>query len=549
MLRRGYYPRIPTAISATEQTFPAEAPLGAHLATPMLSIHSLPAELLSYIFAAYVQLSYGSSPVRLRAVCKRWRIVSEATPSLWSRMVFGYGVQWTQSALEWSGSCSLDIDCLAIKSRTDWHDSMLTALQHIHRIHRLLIGSPSDYIRATIPHFMHILKDRPAPLLEILWLNAGSRSQRHPQPVLDELFDSIPPPRLENVKLCDCIVTLRCPILRAPQLAHLFIDKCRIWTSVDEVLGTLKTLPQLETFTWHDSSVTVGFTNSTLTSTCPVGVEPTDMPNLCSFNIYRNIEVIIHLLASIKLPSNCSLRIKADLASNPAPAAIVDAMDRVLLSYLTAKFPTGSGMGFAGFCIDELHEPICRGVAVQWTTEAVDAELIDVEGEKEGSCFWLSLHGGDVDRFNLIWRMIDRWPAAYVAVRRFVARHCALIPDHPNTFEHSLPSWITTWTKFEAVEEFSVRGSAIIETPALLSSPHVRLFPRLQLIEVQGAKYPSAKIGMLVKALMQRCSARDSKLPPAKIVLEDCNVDGVDQPLARWEMLVGGGELPRIEGQ
>ncbi|KZV67428.1 hypothetical protein PENSPDRAFT_754926 [Peniophora sp. CONT] len=500
----------------------------------MLGIHNLPAELLSCIFEAYVKPPLNSSPSRLRMVCKRWRDIAEATPYIWSGMILGCGRQWTQRALKWSGVCPIDLDGTAGSSRDDWHDCMLLSLDHIHRIRDLLLEFPAGHYRLRIAHIMSMLEDRAAPLLEVFHLDG--HDSRRAQPELGGSFMSTPPPRLRDVKLSRCAITLRCPILHAPQLAHLTIDDCTLWTNVNEVLKTLRALPQLEHFHWRERDFPIdNFTDSTLLSSRGTGIDSTRMLNLRSLSIRHDAEVIVHILACVEIPPNCQLLLNTDLFHNPVSAALVDAMDRVLSPYLSARFPTGSGKGFAGFAVTEFHDRPDHGITAKWSMESDIDKMID--GDED---FSLTFHGGNSredEKLDLIWRMIDRWPATGVAVKRIAAWHDALFETDPAVFAQGLPSWATTLNKFAVVEELLVSGTATAFLPELLSSPYVRLFPMLRHIAIQWAGYESSEASLLVEALLQRHNGHGKPTAaPSRIVLEDCEVDGVTQP--RREVLV-----------
>lgn len=399
-----------------------------------MNILSLPAELLALIFVEHVASSSGKSAAELRAVCKRWRDVAQATPSIWDGMLIGYGTQWTQRALEWSGSRPIDLDS-RVESATDWHESMLLVLRHLQRIRDVYIEFPTGYFRGRTSQVVNIFKDRPAPLLEAFHLN-GFQGQGK-QPELGDLFGPAPPPRLKDVKLYRCIIALHCSIFRAPELTLLTIDDCELWSSVEEVLGTLKALPQLQHFIWLDPTPNVTkFTDSTLMSSRLVGVGPVQMSSLRSLNIRHNVEVVVHLLACVELPPKCNITIRANLEHNPSSAALVDAMDRVLSPSLSARFPTGSGTGFAGFDIVGFYEHYGSGVTAQWFVE--DAGVRGAEEE-----FGLTLYGGsfeDDELLMMIWWMIDRWPATRVAVRHILASHHAAFGISVSELTRYIPS-------------------------------------------------------------------------------------------------------------
>ncbi|KZV60098.1 hypothetical protein PENSPDRAFT_740463 [Peniophora sp. CONT] len=506
----------------------------------MLSIHSLPAELLSYVFEEYVERPSAGSPAQLRLVCKCWRDISEETPSIWSRMVMGHGTKWTQRALEWSGSYPIDINWVVGNSRADWHDCMLLVLQNLCRIGNLRLGFPPNHFSGRISQIMVVLGDHPAPLLEVFYLNGPVNPRARPE--IGATFMSIPPPHLKELNLSNCNIALHCPILRAPELLHLRLDGCTLWTTVDEVLETLKMLPRLQTFKWRESVPKVDdFTESTLLSSCKVAVGMIPMSNMSTFSVCHKVEVIVHLMTCVELPSSCDLHLNADLSSNPTTAGLVEAMDRVLSPYLSTRFPIGSGTGFPVFTVAHSYTSrLRRGTTAKWSMNA-DAAIHEIEyGDGD---FSITLGGGDLQDEELlimIWWMIERWPATRLAVRHFLATHNALFGTNPNDFARYLPSWARLLVKFEAVEELSVSGQSTTFLPALLSSPHVRLFPRLQIIVVHHAQYESPEVGLLVAALLQRHDATSTS-SPYKVVLERCEVDHILRP--KREMIVALGAL------
>ena len=84
-------------------------------------IHLLPSELLSFIFTLAAEIPFMLDvekrwvPDTLRLVCSHWKRVAEETPTLWRNIDARNGVKWSQRAMEWSKSVSLDV-CLRVVS-------------------------------------------------------------------------------------------------------------------------------------------------------------------------------------------------------------------------------------------------------------------------------------------------------------------------------------------------------------------------------------------------------------------------------------------------
>ncbi|VDB98216.1 unnamed protein product [Peniophora sp. CBMAI 1063] len=509
----------------------------------MPSVADLPAELLSYIFEAYVAPPSANLPTTLRVVCKRWREISESTPGIWNDLLLGSGTQWTQRALEWSGSCPLTVDAVKVQvqERPDWHDSMLLILPNIHRIKGLYVGFPPHHFPGKIRQIMRMLDDCAAPLLEAFRMTGPTNPLAILKLGLN--FLSAPLPRLREVRISNCIIVPQCPILGAPQLSSLTIRQCTIWSTMDEVVETLRLLPLLETFRWEDQPPDgATFEGSTLLPPNTLETGPTKLSNLRSLDIRHTIEAIVNLMDRIEMPSSCTIALDASLVNNPATAMVVDAVDRVLSPYLSARFPIGSGKGYGGFVVSDFWHHMARGLTVQWTMDS-EAAVDDYSGQKGDLS--LALHEGhfdDDEMLSMIWRMVDRWPATRVAVRHIVARHPHVFGNRPSDLSRFIPSWVAILGKFEAVEKLSISSRAIAYLPALLSSSHTRIFPRLELIIVRFAKMTSTDVGLLSTALLQRRDGVHSS-SSSKVILENCEVDNVDRP--KREMVVALGEMPR----
>ncbi|KAF7343910.1 F-box domain-containing protein [Mycena venus] len=128
---------------------------------------TLPNEIVSEIFTHFLPIYPGfpplagtGSPTSLTQICRKWREITLATPSLWKAIIFDDGLPWKRQGQifdSWanrSGSCPLSI---RFRSRDHYRELLQGLVPHLARLEYLEIHVLSDLtLHGPLPHLRHL---------------------------------------------------------------------------------------------------------------------------------------------------------------------------------------------------------------------------------------------------------------------------------------------------------------------------------------------------------------------------------------------------------
>ena len=240
------------------------------------SIGSLPAEILSRIFALHAlhqppgevlwetddseeppslsQLELGW--ITVTHVCRRWRNVALANPSLWARIAFSLGDRWVDEMLARAGPAPVIYERLYDKGvKISAQKELSTLAMHLHRIQRLIIYDEKDV--KLLPSILHGILSSSCPRLNHLELVGAPASFLSLEPAfVRENSAHLKHLRLHNVALpwgswswgslrtlkINAVTRFKPEPKDAPADAHLTFD----FPSESSLFSTLAAMPVLE---------------------------------------------------------------------------------------------------------------------------------------------------------------------------------------------------------------------------------------------------------------------------------------------------------------
>ncbi|VDB89240.1 unnamed protein product [Peniophora sp. CBMAI 1063] len=508
---------------------PAEQSFASGRSSEKGTIHSLPVEVLSMIFAASIQPLEDQDhneliDTDLRLVCRKWRDVIDSTPQLWTYVLLRqrrFTPKQLSSIIARSKACPLElrvhIQCLAA------FNELLAVLQpEMARTRYLYLSCepcnmhldlttrkdwPSLYNNAL--GVMRELMKMPTPMLEVLDLRMMQ--------VSDDVFSGVLSPNLRSIHLLDCNPVPPGSSFFSAPLTSLVIDYCRSWETVDDMLATISAMPHLQRFQWDTDSY----------DTHPLFVDPgayqaksLHLHKLEHLELSSSIDNVMMLVGIIDFPPSASLIVSGELFDRPAinTAPFNDFLNRV-----------GHDL-----------EPHVRRSFVEETTGFTSLTIHAYRGTNEdgfGAIFSLPSGGTSalpkMLEFGVFWDEENRneylailqrmftWPG----MRNTVTR---LVVDHELFMATESRSWYTIMRALPSLTEVSASGPAALHFVRALRALASSLSPAergvaarmkaIVLIDVKSSELSQELLHMLHerKALC---------LPPLDIDLKDCTVD------------------------
>ncbi|KAI0316353.1 hypothetical protein OF83DRAFT_257887 [Amylostereum chailletii] len=258
-------------------------------------------------------------------------------PQLWTYIPLNKGLAWTEAALERSQRSPISIYVAAHMEDQPAHRALRTVLHapHVSRIAHchVSVSWPGETEAHTL--LFDFLNGPHVKDLESFTLFAPFDQFILPRGTLS----GAPLPRLRYFELTHCFVPdwdlllsseapqLRhlligsftrfpprmSPLLRAPQLTHLYVFNCEVWTTTDQVREALTHLPLLEEFSLSGTSLSISPSTESTPSTF------VSLPHLKGLHLVTGANVLATLLSQIKIPLNTQIVLYLDTGV-PHPA-------------------------------------------------------------------------------------------------------------------------------------------------------------------------------------------------------------------------------------
>ncbi|VDB95804.1 unnamed protein product [Peniophora sp. CBMAI 1063] len=330
-------------------------------------INNLPAEILGKVFGfvsqpsenqrpTFLKVTYVdqsrdvSSHLPLRLVCKHWSILIDDTPTLWSRMVKGFGDFWTERALR----ASKDTDLFVAVTQDDFlygHliDNAQRLLGHASRFSTLsLSGLTWDAIAQITLALGMVPLDR----LVSLTVEAHGPNARIPT----HMFTRTSHSRLTTLKVMNCRIQDPRLALRH-SLTRLTLIWCDVWMSIDDMFATLLRCPGLVRFEWcmsqNSRAWISGGTHELdsaqfLSSTRARRLSTVALPHLQYIALECHAAVFNAILSGITLPSQYHVRLLDDydlIGERRHDLEVMDSILQGLDSSLGAHYSTSRSPG------------------------------------------------------------------------------------------------------------------------------------------------------------------------------------------------------------
>lgn len=311
-----------------------------------------------------------ASHVDLCIVCKHWKTVAYETPSLWARMVTGFGGDWTTRALSLSGGAKLHIDLGSHQFKSSGRellDSTYGIFKHSTRFYSLAI-SPGSWLQMSL--ITASLQVASVPQLECLRITPAA-AMFHGYDLSDRIFHGAPPPVLRSVTIADCTFNSTSPIFRSP-LTSLSLIRCEAWLSLDAVLDTLALLPCLEELEWDMTrAALVGLPSSvrlthTRFHTPRTDRGPVPLHFMKSLTLQCPMFCIVSIVPSISLPALCEVNLMDDYSLSGIEDLDLRKLDDLLLhldislgEQLSRACSDASEVEGNELRIDDYHSAVC----------------------------------------------------------------------------------------------------------------------------------------------------------------------------------------------
>ncbi|KZV67422.1 hypothetical protein PENSPDRAFT_754922, partial [Peniophora sp. CONT] len=497
-------------------------------------IHSIPAETVSHIFRdVYEDYDEDNRPqlplaFLLRAVCQRWRVITENTPELWSDLVGPYGLEWTRRALAWSKDCSLDLylcaDTRHSRHASDLDEAILLILPALHRSSILQMSFHTESIAP--PLIRQALLSSSLPRLEALYIDGGFAKTQ----ILDqESFAGEIPLQLEDLTLKFSTVPPSCLVFQAP-LTTLSISNCSIWPSIDALLHTLSGLPLLETL-----SITVySHVDIDILEALPLSAtRPLDfsssvrLPRLESIRVRMQVEHATYLFTRISFPTTCTIVVDADLDNIEFDnlAHIYPALDYAFGEKLHAAFPGDSqSTGFRSLSLDIFQHDTAEGVTIECqkpTPGSGSPELFHL-------AFLLGPQLPELEQFDTLSAIthyvLENWSATRRAVSQLSISHPTLFNTDFALVDAEISPWAQALMLFDTVESLVLFQTSLDIVDAFTGVVEEVLLPRLRRIKIEGTRLTHSDYEDLVQDLKARIGPLQTSASTLKLV--NCTLDG-----------------------
>ncbi|KAI0314230.1 hypothetical protein OF83DRAFT_464114 [Amylostereum chailletii] len=281
------------------QMVPVEDPTESPRFTPP----DLPVEVLQWIFRVLISLyRHDKQPyevLSLAHVCHRWREVAFNTPELFTAIPLS-NREFMDAALTYSAPLPITVAISGLISSSCIDNIRRVFHYHMSRIQWLDFWTITDIDMDVV---IWDLMRSPAPLLESahLSLTAGLLTSEIPTNIFGGHF-----PKLRSLFLGDGEIAFNHPLLQAP-LTSLVLFNTQAWKTVDEMLDTLKALPNLEVF----RTTTVAGNGVPSVLAIPRFASPTKdavhLPRIRSFSVEDRTPQVIAILRHLRFPASAGL--------------------------------------------------------------------------------------------------------------------------------------------------------------------------------------------------------------------------------------------------
>ncbi|KZV63959.1 hypothetical protein PENSPDRAFT_669369 [Peniophora sp. CONT] len=502
-------------------------------------VNDLPVELLGKIFefipgryhnrkVTYAhELWDASSHLPLREVCKLWHSVVEALPTVWTHMIQGFGDHWTEYALLRSSDCELSVQLnsrhffYAVHGGQQLKDSARLVLSRAPRFHTLSIASVSAEGMAQIAPF---LNNAAMVRLESLKIRADRFGTR----VAADVFADTPPPALKSVEVINCLIYTTLPAFRSP-LTHLTLDRCEVWTCLDDMLDTLCGLPALIHYAWIMPQNRLRQGAYRFNSAGFQGVfrhtEAIPLLSLEYIALECHIAASSLILSHISLPPFCHIRMLDDYTLCGDEALDFDVLESILHGldvslgkYLSAR-PTSSDSGSIRLAsVHQLFGPNPNpNNAVTFhgsTSDTLPSNHLHDQHFAPGACTFsvtlmipLVAHDTLCIHPELISNFVEHllsWPSLRSTVHKLVTYHPVF--EDPQR-------WLSVLTMLPQLTHLHIEGpSGADKTPAVQAlartlSGHLYLLPNVQQFILGPLALSGQERDALIIAIQERCSA------------------------------------------
>ncbi|KAA1468974.1 hypothetical protein DENSPDRAFT_848575 [Dentipellis sp. KUC8613] len=198
------------------------------------------------------EYKYPLMAIRLSHVCRRWRSIARHDALLWTHILMPSN-QWARRMLERSKRAPITVEHLFPQAYSKSMPALYHALTHLPRIRNLHISSHWQHFGVPLPMQVLNLLCNPAPALESLYLAnltvTGASSRTFP----DSIFGGYTP-RLTHLAVAHGVeLSWTCPLLRSPNLTHLFLAGLHHWKSspLANLLDVLDHMPHLQCLALH----------------------------------------------------------------------------------------------------------------------------------------------------------------------------------------------------------------------------------------------------------------------------------------------------------
>lgn len=301
---------------------------GTHRIRDAALIHHLPSELMLEIFAQYAfmnsrrdltnlrspcydpaTLGFGNSWAPLMLVCRFWRELMLATPSLWAEIDIGEQTRWLELALPRSQEAPLTL--IFHPGLGAARNAVPLVLPHAHRIRRLIIPGLYTPQLIELPWFLRLLRTPMANLYELAmphpYLNSRTRRGYAVFPLSDQHLPALRVlclPRTAigwtpaTISRLQRLVLQYCTVKDSPLSGRRFLD----------VLESCKDLQELQLLD--------GFISSALNDPSSNGSQRRIiLPRLCKLVLDDEPPATAWFLSFVQLPACTSLHVTGYLSA------------------------------------------------------------------------------------------------------------------------------------------------------------------------------------------------------------------------------------------